>query len=40
MFKCPLEDCTSKENFFGKFIHQFQPETKTLIWKIERIFKK
>ena len=22
---------------FGKFIHQFQPETKTLIWKLERI---
>ena len=23
---------------FGKFIHQFQPETKTLIEKLERIF--
>ena len=22
---------------FGKFIHQFQPETKTLIWKLENI---
>ena len=22
---------------FGKFIHQFQPETKTLIRKLERI---
>ena len=22
---------------FGKFICQFQPETKTLIWKLERI---
>ena len=26
----------SQDNF-GKFIHQFQPETKTLIRKIERI---
>ena len=23
---------------FGKFIHQFLPETKTLIGKLERIF--
>ena len=23
---------------FGKFIHQFQPETKTLIMKLEKIF--
>ena len=22
---------------FGKFIYQFQPETKTLIWKLEKI---
>ena len=22
---------------FGKFIHQFQPETKTLIWKLKRM---
>ena len=27
----------STRNIFGKFIHQFQPETKTLIWKLERI---
>ena len=26
----------SRDNF-GKFIHQFQPETKTLIMKLERI---
>ena len=25
---------------FDKFMHQFQPETKTLIWKLEWIFKK
>ena len=25
---------------FGKFIHQFQPETKTLIRKLERILTK
>ena len=25
---------------FGKFIDQFQPETKTLIWKLERILNK
>ena len=25
---------------FGKFIHQFQPETKTLIRKLERILRK
>ena len=27
-------------NNFGKFIHQFQPETKTLIRKLERILNK
>ena len=27
----------STRDNFGKFIHQFQPETKTLIWKLERI---
>ena len=26
----------SAQNDFGKFIHQFQPETKTLIRKLER----
>ena len=25
---------------FGKFIYQFQPETKTLIWKLEMILNK
>ena len=25
---------------FGEFIHQFQPETKTLIRKLERILNK
>ena len=25
---------------FGKFIHEFQPKTKTLIWKLETIFSK
>ena len=27
----------SARDNFGKFLHQFQPETKTLIWKLERI---
>ena len=27
----------SSPDDFGKFIHQFQPETKTLIRKLERI---
>ena len=30
----------SIEDNFGKFIHQFTPETKTLIRKLDRIFKK
>ena len=30
---------TSRDNFV-KFIYQFQPETKTLIWKLERILNK
>ena len=31
------ERCKSAWNDFGKFSHQFQPETKKLIWKLERI---
>ena len=31
------EGFESPPDNFGKFIHQFQPETKTLIWKLERI---
>ena len=31
-------ECARKN--FGKFIYQFQPETKTLIKKLERIFLK
>ena len=27
----------SAQDSFGKFIHQFQPETKIFIWKLERI---
>ena len=30
---------SARENF-GKFIYQFQPETKTLIKKLERILNK
>ena len=30
----------SAQDNFGKFIHQFQPETKTLIRKLERILMK
>ena len=30
----------SARDNFGKFIHQFQPETKTLIRKLERILMK
>ena len=32
------ERSESARDNFGKFIHQFQPETKTLIRKFERIF--
>ena len=31
------ERSESARDNFGKFIHQFQPETKTLIKKLERI---
>ena len=31
------EGFESARNNFGKFIHQFQPETKILIRKLERI---
>ena len=31
------ERSESARDNFGKFIHQFQPETKTLIRKLERI---
>ena len=31
------EKSESSRDNFGKFIHQFQPETKTLIRKFERI---
>ena len=31
------ERSESTQDNFGKFIHQFQPETKTLIRKLERI---
>ena len=31
------EGSESARDNFGKFIHQFQPETKTLIRKLERI---
>ena len=31
------EKSKSAQDNFGKFIHQFQPETKTLIGKHERI---
>ena len=31
------EGSESAQNNFGKFIHQFQPETKTLIRKLKRI---
>ena len=41
MCKPPLmmayERSDSAQDNFGKFIHQFQPETKTLIRKLERI---
>ena len=30
------EGSESARDNFGKFIHQFQPETKTLTWKLER----
>ena len=33
----PYERSESSRNNFGKFIHQFQPERKTLIKKLERI---
>ena len=43
MQKQPLmmgnEQLKSTWDNFGKFIHQFQPETKTLIRKLERILK-
>ena len=32
-----LRTVRSARDNFGKFIHQFQPETKTLIKKLERI---
>ena len=32
------EGSESAQDNFGKFIHQFQPETKTLIRKLKRIF--
>ena len=31
------ERSESTQDNFGKFIHQFQPETKTFIRKIERV---
>ena len=31
------ERSESTQDNFGKFLHQFQPETKTLIRKLERI---
>ena len=31
------EKSESARDDFGKFMHQFQPETKTLLWKLERI---
>ena len=31
------ERSESNQDNFGKFIHQFQPETKTLIRKLEKI---
>ena len=34
------EGSESTRNNFGKFIYQFQPETKTLIRKLERILNK
>ena len=33
------ERSESAQDNFGKFIHQFQPENKTLIRKLERILK-
>ena len=33
----PDERFGSTQDNFGKFIHQFQPETKTLIRKLERV---
>ena len=34
------EESESARDNFGKFINQFQPETKTLIRKLERILNK
>ena len=34
------EGCESARDSFGKFINQFQPETKTVIRKLERILNK
>ena len=34
------EKSESAQDTFGKFIHQFQPENKTLIRKLERILLK
>ena len=34
------EGLKSAEDNFGKFIYQFQPETKTLIRKLEKISNK
>ena len=33
----PYEGSESTRDNFGKFIYQFQPETKTLIRKLKRI---
>ena len=33
-----FERFESARNNFGKFIYEFQPETKTLMWKLEKIF--
>ena len=34
------EGSESARDNFGKFIYLFQPETKTVIWKLEKIFNK
>ena len=36
----PYKGFESTRDNFGKFIHQFQPETKRLIRKLERILSK
>ena len=46
LYTCKQSPMMAYERFksvrdnFGKFIHQFQSETKTLIWKLARIFLK